>query len=208
MSYLIHFNGRHDPKTGKFTWGDGDGDGKKNDRKTEKISKTQYYTKIDKVGNYKKVSMPTERADKSSGYKKVQTGPERSRSDTWRRDKPDMRKKNPADYNPWGSKPENGNWDHSVKQPEIPKSKPEDHFIKDPNHGKTGEDVYSGGGAIGAVKDFIEDVTELTADELDELLKKGYKTSRQRKSKSSGVINRTNPNIAGSRKEWKGNKSF
>lgn len=30
-SYLIHFNRQHDPKTGKFIFGDGDGDGIAND---------------------------------------------------------------------------------------------------------------------------------------------------------------------------------
>ena len=30
-SYLIHFNRQHDPKTGMFTFGDGDGDGVRND---------------------------------------------------------------------------------------------------------------------------------------------------------------------------------
>ena len=30
-SYLVHFNRRHDPKTGMFTFGDGDGDGIRND---------------------------------------------------------------------------------------------------------------------------------------------------------------------------------
>lgn len=29
--YLVHFNRIHDPKTGKFSWGDGDGDGIRND---------------------------------------------------------------------------------------------------------------------------------------------------------------------------------
>lgn len=30
-NYLIHFNRVHDPKTGRFSWGDGDGDGIRND---------------------------------------------------------------------------------------------------------------------------------------------------------------------------------
>lgn len=34
-SYLIHFNRQHDPKTGKFTFGDGDGDGVSNDHKNQ-----------------------------------------------------------------------------------------------------------------------------------------------------------------------------
>ena len=31
-SYLVHFNKNHNPKTGKFDFGDGDGDGQVNDR--------------------------------------------------------------------------------------------------------------------------------------------------------------------------------
>lgn len=37
-SYLIHFNRQHDPKTGKFTYGDGDGDGVSNDHKNQKTT--------------------------------------------------------------------------------------------------------------------------------------------------------------------------
>lgn len=37
-SYLIHFNRQHDPKTGKFTYGDGDGDGVHNDHKNQNKS--------------------------------------------------------------------------------------------------------------------------------------------------------------------------
>lgn len=37
-SYLIHFNRQHDPKTGKFTYGDGDGDGIHNDHKNQNKS--------------------------------------------------------------------------------------------------------------------------------------------------------------------------
>ena len=38
-SYLIHFNRQHDPKTGKFTYGDGDGDGVHNDHGHPKDNK-------------------------------------------------------------------------------------------------------------------------------------------------------------------------
>lgn len=37
-SYLVHFNRQHDPKTGKFTYGDGDGDGVRNDHKNQKAT--------------------------------------------------------------------------------------------------------------------------------------------------------------------------
>lgn len=36
MAYLIHFNRQHDPKTGKFIFGDGDGDGIANDHAHQK----------------------------------------------------------------------------------------------------------------------------------------------------------------------------
>lgn len=38
MSYLIHFNKNHNPKNGQFTYGDGDGDGYRNERQRRKAA--------------------------------------------------------------------------------------------------------------------------------------------------------------------------
>jgi hypothetical protein len=182
MSYLIHVNMRHDPKTGRFTWGDGDNDGKKND-KSDRFTKTPVDAKIDKIRNYKKIDTgptrndksdrftktPVEaRVDKTGNYKKVQTGPTKT-DKTGNYDKVRT-----GHFTKVGVKGEEGTWDRNMS---------------------------SGGSSSVSETEFVEDVGGMTLDELEELLdshifrrvtnptlgrlgksKGGYITRRPRKS--------------------------